>query len=160
MWWGPDTADAEIYQTVLRLNENFLSELRSERAVVPVVQGVGSTKGREYGKRVPMLAIDQEYAPSGHLPSDPRLTKRKHIWDLLVPFSKVDDDLKRALAKWDVPDETEVFFTPPPRAVLAKSGSRIWADRRDATIGFALRIDNSRIAISTAGHLFLDIPFQ
>jgi len=43
--------------------------------------------------------------------------------------------------------------------VLAKPGSRIWADRRDATIGFALRIDNSRIAISTAGHLVPGYPF-
>jgi hypothetical protein len=189
MWWNSDT-DTETYRTVQRLNEEFLNELRSERVLVEVVRpaggpaifsrrestsavyGVGSTISRVDGKRVPMLAIDQAYAPSGDHPSrlwrsltranlffgkkETRETRRRK---LLVPFSKVDDDLRRVLKNWDIPDETEVFFTPAPRATAAEPGSRVWADRRDATIGFSLGINHSRIAVSTAGHLVPDFPF-
>jgi hypothetical protein len=92
------------------------------------VYGVGSTIGRTDRRRVPMLAIDAAYAPSDYNPHrwwyrvtrvipgySNKQRRAKYRDSLLVPFAKVDADLKQALRRWNIPDTAEVFFIPPPR---------------------------------------------
>src|SRR5262245_60497796 len=139
MWW--EGSDSETFQSVTRLNGQFLEELKSasvedadsvrsevsrQLRAATITYGVGSTIGRDQSKRVPLLFIDAAFAPSGYDsprrwpallggPHDrdfPELHRRKQ----LVPFSEVDDDVTRIFEAWSVPKETEVLFTPPPVA--------------------------------------------
>jgi hypothetical protein len=174
VWWDDGRADTEgggTFQVVSRLNSRFLQELgsdsrfeevgpdsRGRARAANVTYGVGSTAGRTRNGRVPMLLIDEAFAPSHFF--RPRLSRRRDDWlhmgrrdRPLIRFEEVDDDLKKLFKSWDVPDETEVLFTRPPVATSARPGTQVWAGDHDATVGFAIDVAGQPLMLSTAGHL-------
>jgi hypothetical protein len=163
MWWRSQT-DPETANTVFRLADYF----QTPGQTIPDVHGVGSTVDEE-GRRVPLLVLDEALDPD-YLNIEKRLLKwrwrglifaggdpKNERSRLFVPLHRAGPQVERLLENWNVPRNTRIFFSAPPEPLDAGPGARIWAERRDATLGFRVRVGN-RTVFSTAGHLVRALP--
>lgn len=169
MWWSVETErDQSTKDTVYRLNDHFLTPSRS----IEHVHGVGSV-AIDQGQHLPLLIIDHSLAPKR--PWNPfyrlvdvaraflsplvRRSPHQQRAHLLTPLFAANEEVRKLLADWDVPDETLLIFSEPPISAQPAPGTRVWTSPsgKDATAGFYLEVDDG-IALSTAGHFVNDPP--
>lgn len=166
MWWEPTTeSESRLKALMGRVDEQF----RTQGQQINGVHAVGTTIGRER-ERIPLIYLDATFLPDRY--------KRRRIDSLFqarprgmlsivrrlsdfggIPrcsLEEVDKDIQTLFRRWELPAETEIFFTDPPRP-LFETSAKIWAGTKSGTIGMFLDMGD-RIVATTAGHLVDSTP--
>jgi hypothetical protein len=164
MWWEPENEEERTTVALLnRLRVDFLEPRRMPAAV----HGIGSTLGRSK-RRHPIIAVDSSLAPEWLRPklSAPPWSLGKDPTQFIAPLSAAGEHIAEMLRRWELPQETDILFSPPARSVsLAEPerhtpapllpGTPVHIGQRRATIGFPILVRSQppKLAFVTAGHL-------